>query len=59
VVFIIEAPDNATSAAFSLAVTAVGDVRAFKTTPLMTIEEGIEAMRRGVEVAAIYRPPAG
>ena len=30
-----------------------------ETTPLLTVEEGLEAMRRGGEVAQLYRPPAG
>ena len=33
-------------AAFSLAASASGGVKAFKTTPLMTVEEGIEAMTK-------------
>ena len=56
-VFIMEAPDNVTAAAISLAATAGGAVKAYETTPLMTPEEGIEAMRKGAEVAAVYRPP--
>ena len=59
VVFIMEAPDNVTAAALSLAFSAGGSMKAIKTTPLMTIDEGIEAMRKGAEVAATYRPPAG
>jgi uncharacterized protein with GYD domain len=58
-VLILEAPDNAAAAAVALAVTAGGAVRAYKTTPLMAIEEGLAAMRRGAEVAALYRPPTG
>jgi len=59
VVFIMEAPDNVAAAGFALSVAAGGAVKTYKTTPLLTIEEGIEAMRRGAEVAAVYRPPAG
>ncbi len=59
VVLIIEAPDNATAAGFVLAVAAGGAMKASKTTPLLTVEEGLEAMRRGGEVAQLYRPPAG
>jgi uncharacterized protein with GYD domain len=58
IVFIMEAPDNVSAAAISLAITAGGAVKAYETTPLMTPEEGIEAMRKGAEVAAAYRPPA-
>jgi uncharacterized protein with GYD domain len=43
---IVEMPDNASAAAFSLAASSAGVVSAFKTTPLMTAEEGMEAMRK-------------
>jgi uncharacterized protein with GYD domain len=58
-VLIVEAPDNASAAAVAVAVTAAGGMRSYKTTPLMAIEEGLEALRKGAEVAAVYRPPAG
>ena len=58
IVFIMEAPDNVSAAAISLAVTAGGAVKAYETTPLMTVEEGITAMRKGAEAASAYRPPA-
>jgi uncharacterized protein with GYD domain len=57
VVAIVDAPDNITAAALSLALTAGGAVKAIKTTPLMTIQEGIEAMRKGAEARSVYRPP--
>jgi len=50
-------PDNVSAAALSLAASAGGAVKAIKTTPLMTIEEGIEAM--GKAAGAGYRPPGG
>ena len=53
----MEAPDNVTAAALSLAFSSGGAVKAIKVTPLMTIDEGIDATRRGAEVAAVYRPP--
>jgi uncharacterized protein with GYD domain len=54
-VAIFDMPDNVSMAAFSLAAAAGGAVKAVKTTPLMSIEEGMEAMRKasGTE----YRPP--
>lgn len=58
IVFVMEAPDNAAAAAFALAVNAGGAVRSYKTTPLMTIEEGLRAMRTAADVATAYRPPA-
>jgi hypothetical protein len=42
-------------AAFALAAAAGGALKAVKTTPLMTIEEGIEAMRKASGTG--YRPP--
>jgi uncharacterized protein with GYD domain len=56
-ILIIEMPDHISAAAFALAVSAGGAVKAIKTTPLLTIEDGIEAMRRGA--GAGYRPPGG
>lgn len=52
---ILQAPDNVTAAALSLAASAGGSVKAIKTTPLMTMEEGMEAMRKAA--AAGYRAP--
>src|SRR5262245_40738028 len=54
-VVIFEMPDNVSMAAFALAAAAGGAVKAVKTTPLMTIEEGIEAMRKASGTG--YRPP--
>lgn len=58
IVAIAEYPDNVNAAAFSLVAAAGGAIKAFKTTPLMTIEEGLSAMRRGAEVASLYQSPA-
>ena len=55
-VAIVDMPDNASAAAFSLAASAGGGVRAFKTTPLMTVEEGMEAMKKAGDVG--YKPPS-
>jgi uncharacterized protein with GYD domain len=52
---VLELPDNVSATAFAMAVIAGGAVKTYKTTPLMTIEEGIQAMRRGAEAG--YRPP--
>ena len=57
IVTIIQFPDNASAAAFSLAASSGGGIKAFKTTPLMTMEEGIEAMKKAG--GAGYQPPAG
>jgi uncharacterized protein with GYD domain len=55
VIGIMEMPDNVSAAAFSLAGSAGGGIKAVKTTPLLTIDEGIEAMRKAA--GAGYRPP--
>ena len=55
-VVIVQAPDNVTAAAFSLAASAGGALKAIKTTPLMTTEEAMEAMRKAA--SAGYRPPS-
>jgi uncharacterized protein with GYD domain len=55
-VTVCEFPDNASAAAFSMAVSAGGAVTALKTTPLMTMEEGMEAMRKARGTG--YTPPS-
>jgi uncharacterized protein with GYD domain len=55
VVVIAEMPDSVRAAAFSLATSAGGALKAIKTTPLLTIEEGMEAMKKAA--GAGYRPP--
>jgi uncharacterized protein with GYD domain len=55
VVSILQMPDNLSAAALSLAASAEGAVKAIKTTPLMTMAEGIAAMRQAA--GAGYRAP--
>jgi uncharacterized protein with GYD domain len=56
VVGVAEMPDNVSAAAFSLALSAGGAVRTVKTTPLITMQEGVEAFRKAGQAG--YRPPA-
>ena len=56
VVAIVQFPDNASAGAFSIAAAAGGATSAIKTTPLMTIDEGMEMMRKAG--GAGYRPPS-
>jgi uncharacterized protein with GYD domain len=51
---ILDAPDNISAAALSLCISASGVVKSCKTTPLMTVEDGIEAMRKGATALAAY-----
>lgn len=55
-VVIVNMPDNVSVAAFSIAASAGGSVKAIKTTPLMTIREGMQAMRKAKK--SRYEPPS-
>jgi uncharacterized protein with GYD domain len=46
VVAILEMPTNVEAAALSLAATSGGAIRSLKTTPLLSIAEGIEALKK-------------
>jgi uncharacterized protein with GYD domain len=52
---IVEFPDNVSAAAFSISVASKGGLKAFKTTPLMTMTEAQDAMKRAG--ASTYAPP--
>ncbi|MDB5092620.1 MAG: hypothetical protein JWO85_721 [Candidatus Eremiobacteraeota bacterium] len=58
IVGVIEAPDNVSVAAISLAFSAGGALKSCRTTPLMTVQEGMEAMRRGFRAYGVYKPPS-
>jgi uncharacterized protein with GYD domain len=53
-VAILDMPDNVSAAAFSLAVAAGGACKAYHTTPLMTMQEGVEAMKKAQ--GSSYKP---
>ena len=57
VVLMTEFPDNVSAAAISVALSPGGGLKNAKTTPLMTIEEGTEVMRKAGGTG--YRPPLG
>jgi uncharacterized protein with GYD domain len=57
VVGIMEAPDAATAAAVSIAVTSAGHVKSVQTTVLMTVKEAVEAMKKAGKLS--YQPPKG
>ncbi len=54
-VVIVELPDNEAAAAVAIAASAGGALKAIKTTPLMTTQEGLAAMRKAKKAA--YQPP--
>jgi uncharacterized protein with GYD domain len=56
ILLIANMPDNVSAAAFSIAVSAGGAIKAAKTTPLLSVDEGVQAMRKAGESS--YRPPS-
>ncbi len=52
---ICELPDDVSAAALSMAISAGGAVKAVRIVPLMTFEDGLEAM--GKTKVAEYAPP--
>jgi uncharacterized protein with GYD domain len=54
VVAIIDMPNNVNAAAFALAVAAGGSCKNVRTTPLLSAEEGIAAMKKAASSG--YKP---
>ena len=54
VIAIVEMPDNVSVAGFAIAAAAGGAVKSIRTIPLMTTQEGMQAMQRAAESS--YRP---
>ncbi|OGA00069.1 MAG: hypothetical protein A2Z64_11555 [Betaproteobacteria bacterium RIFCSPLOWO2_02_67_12] len=54
-VVIAEMPDNVSAAAVSMAVGSSGGISAYRTTPLLTTAEAMEAMKKAGGVG--YRAP--
>ena len=52
---LIEAPDNTSAAAASVAIAAGGSLRAAETTVLLTVEETIETLKKAQDLP--YRAP--
>jgi uncharacterized protein with GYD domain len=50
-----EAPDHVAMAAVAIAISGGGALSKFETTPLLTVEETLDALGRAQAVA--YRPP--
>ena len=54
-VAVLQLPDNTSAAAFAMAVAAGGACKSVKTTPLLSVEEGLEAERKAAKSG--YTPP--
>jgi uncharacterized protein with GYD domain len=48
-VVICEMPDNVSAAAFAIAVGSTGSASSYKSTPLITPDEAVEAMKKAAE----------
>jgi uncharacterized protein with GYD domain len=56
ILLITEMPDNVSAAAIAIAFAGGGACRSVQTTPLMSAEEAVKAMRKATESG--YRPAA-
>ena len=54
---IIDFKNAEDAAGFALAVTASGALRSYKTTPLLTVDQGIASMKRAAQARKAYTPP--
>lgn len=54
VVGIVDMPDNVAAAAMSMAFSGGGACKSVKTTPLMSMHEGLEAMKKAAQCG--YKP---
>jgi uncharacterized protein with GYD domain len=57
VMAIAEFPDDKAAAAWAVGITAGGAVRSFRTTPLLSAEDGVGVMREANKVSSMYAPP--
>ena len=58
-VLITDMPDDESAAAISLAAAAGGSLRSSQTTKLLTVDQGLSAMRKAAEAGKVYTPPVG
>jgi len=54
IVVVVQMPDNVSAAGIAMAFAAGGACKSVKTTPLLTVEEGVEAMKKAGKTG--YRP---
>jgi uncharacterized protein with GYD domain len=54
---IIDFPTPEDAAAFGIAVGSSGALRLYRTTPLLSVDQGLESLRRAAEVRKVYSPP--
>jgi len=54
IIVVVQMPDNVSAAGIAMAFAAGGACKSVKTTPLLTVEEGVEAMKKAGKTG--YRP---
>jgi uncharacterized protein with GYD domain len=54
---IVEFPDDAAVAAWAIATAAGGALRSMTTTPLISVDDGLNIMRNAAKVTQVYQPP--
>lgn len=54
---VIDFPTPEDAAGFALAVGSGGALRLYRTTQLMSVDQGIESMRKAAEIRKVYSPP--
>ena len=54
---IIDFPTPEDAAGFALAVGASGALRSYRTTPLLTVEQGISSLQKADAIRKVYSPP--
>lgn len=59
IILLFELPDNVGAASLSMVLSASSSATEIETTPLLTMQEAVEAMHRSSEAMAVYTPPAG
>lgn len=57
IALITDMPSDDAAAAVALAAAAGGSLRSFQTTRLLTVEEGLQAMRLAEQAGRVYSPP--
>lgn len=53
-IVVVDLPDNTTAAAFAMAISAGGSCKSVKTTALLSVEEGLAAMKKAGNTG--YKP---
>lgn len=54
IIAIVDMPDNVAAAAIAIAISAGGGVKSVKTTPLMSVQDGITALQKAAQCG--YKP---